>query len=294
MKYTKKIVNNLFEEKKYIIVQGERIFIDICEKGCGNGCLYCYAPYHDEPQRFLRKKQIDAICKYVRDNYRFENKIISLCPNTEPLKSKKSIELVLQIINFFANENCCIQISTKELIPEYFLESIQKTGKSRIYINVSIPSIKNCRIFEPKAISAEQRMNNFQYKRRFSDINFCLYIKPFILQKKEQELYIDYIKRYEIDTVCVGVKFNNDSEIPCVSLYNQDKAQKMYIEQGTAIDDFIKLLREKTNAKVFGSSVCCIYSDCYNNCVLELFNYSNWICQDCALKRSLCPYEKNA
>lgn len=283
-----------FEEKKYIIEKGRRIFIDICESGCGNGCLYCYAPYHNEPQKLLKKKQIDAICRYVRDNYCFDNKIISLCPNTEPLKSKKSIELIIYIIKFFSHENCYIQISTKELIPEYFLENIEKDSKSRIYINISVPTIKNSNLIEPNAALAEQRINNFLHKKIYDNINFCLYIKPFILQEQEQELYVDYINRYDIDTVCVGPTFNIDSEIPCISLYDQYKAQKMYSIQISSIDTFISLLRKKTKARVFSSSVCCIYSDYYNECVLKLFDYGEQLCRDCSLKRSLVLNEKDA
>lgn len=224
-------INGFFKESKYIIVQGERIFIDICERGCGSGCLYCYAPYHDDLQILLNKKQIDAICRYIKNNYNFDKKIISLCPNTEPLKSKESIELILYIIDFFADENCYIQISTKEIIPEYFLKKIHGLCKSKIYINISIPSINNADVLEPNAASVEERFNNFLMKEIYCNINFCLYIKPFIMKEQDRELYIKYIKHYQIDMVCVEPTFNNDSDVPCISLYNKHSAKKMYNTQ---------------------------------------------------------------
>ncbi len=280
-------INSIFNELKYIIVQEERIFIDICVRGCGSGCLYCYAPYHNEPQRLLNKKQIDAICRYVKNNYDCEKKIISLCPNTEPLKSKESIELILYIIDFFSDTDCYIQISTKEIIPEFFLKKIHHLSKSKIYINISVPSISNSDALEPNAASVEKRFNNFAMKELYYNIKFCLYIKPFVMKEWDRELYIDYIKYYQIDLVCVGPTFNNDSEVPCISLYDKDEAQKMYNTQVKSMNEFIELLRSTTNAKVFGSSICCIYNEYYNNCILELFNYSNQICKDCKLQRGI-------
>lgn len=279
--------NSFFKESEYIIVQEERIFIDICERGCGSGCLYCYAPYHNDPQKLLNKKQIDAICRYIKNNYNFDKKIISLCPNTEPLKSKESIELILYIIDFFSEKDCYIQISTKEIIPEYFLKKIHDLDKSKIYINISVPSISNSDVLEPNAASVEERFNNFAMKEIYYNIKFCLYIKPFVMKEQDREVYIKYIKHYHIDIVCVGPTFNNDSEVPCISLYNKDKAQKMYHTQVESMNEFIESLRSETNAKVFGSSICCIYNEYYNDCILELFNYSNQICKDCNLQRSI-------
>lgn len=218
-------VYNFFQESKYIIVQDGRIFIDICEHGCGSGCIYCYAPYHNASQRLLNKEQIGLICKYIKDNYNCSKTIISLCPNTEPLKSKESVELILYIINFFADMDCYIQISTKEIIPKYFLEELHDLSKSKKYINISVPVIKNSKILEPNAASIEERFSNFMMKNIYSNIDFCLYIKPFIMREQEYDLYVEYIKRYQIDTVCVGPIFNNDSEVPCISLYDKEKAQ---------------------------------------------------------------------
>lgn len=268
-------------------MQDGRIFIDICEHGCGSGCIYCYAPYHNESQRLLSKEHIGLICKYIKDNYNCSKKIISLCPNTEPLKSKESVELILYIINFFADMDCYIQISTKEIIPKYFLEEIHNLSKSKKYINISIPVLKNSKILEPNAASIEERFNNFMMKNTYSNIDFCLYIKPFIMKEQEQNLYVEYIKRYQIDTVCVSPTFNNDSKVPCISLYDKEKAQKMYDVQIDSMNKFIELLRSTTKAKVFGSSICCIYNEHYNECVLELFHYSKQICEDCNLQRGV-------
>ena len=280
-------LNDNFEVLKYIIVQDERIFIDICERGCGSGCLYCYAPSHNDAQILLDRKQIKMICAYIKDNYNFDKKIISLCPNTEPLKSKESIELVLYIIDFFSNECCYIQISTKERIPEYFLKRINVLSNPKIYINISIPVICNSSVIEPGAASVKERFDNFAMKDIYHNIHFCLYIKPFIMKEQDRNLYLEYINHYQIDTVCIGATFDKDCEVPCISLYNKDKAQKIYDLQVESINEFIELLHNTTKAKVFGSSVCRIYNQYYDICVLELFRYSEQICKDCSLQRSV-------
>lgn len=284
------LINGFFDKSKYIIAQGERIFLDICEKGCGSGCIYCYAPNHKEKQKLLNKRKISAICKYVKSNYNFNKKIISLCPNTEPLKSKKSRKLILYIIKFFSDENSYIQISTKEKIPESYLKKIDDLVKSKVYINISIPTISGSDMLEPNAASVEQRFSNFAKQEKYKHINLCLYIKPFILKKQDYDLYIEYINRYHINTVFVGPTFNLDSDIPCISLYNKEKAKRMYSTQLEAMNEFTEVLRKNTKAKVFGSSVCGIYNDHYDSCSLELFNYGDKVCNDCKLQRSLCLY----
>ena len=120
---------------KYIILQEDRIFIDICQRGCGNGCAYCYVETNNESQVLLDMIQIEQICEYIKNHVECRNRIISLCPNTEPLKTTESIRMILYIIKFFLPLGCYIQISTKERVPEYFLKELQEVDSSRIYIN---------------------------------------------------------------------------------------------------------------------------------------------------------------
>ena len=107
-------MNHYFNPAKYIIYENNRVFIDISKEGCGSGCTYCYVPSKNESQKLLSIEEIEKICIYVYRKYHNKIKIVSLCPNTEPLKSSQSIELVLNIANFFSPKDCIIQISTKE------------------------------------------------------------------------------------------------------------------------------------------------------------------------------------
>ncbi len=278
--------NAVFNESDYIIVQGHRIFIDINVRGCGSGCLYCYAPFHDENQQLLSEQQIVSICRYISSKYSCNNTIVSLCPNTEPLKSARSMQLVLLIIKWFADKNCFLQISTKESIPESFLEAINKLSKNNVFINISIPILHNANNIEPHAASVEQRLANFASKDLYRAVHFCLYIKPFMLSVAEQKQFIELINQYQIETVCVGVKFTSKSEIPCLSLYSKSNANAMFKKQGADICDFIEMIHKETDAHVFGSSVCCIYSSYFAKCDLELYNFERRLCNSCTLRRN--------
>lgn len=271
-----------FEVSDYIIVQERRFFIDIAKKGCGSGCAYCYVSSKDESQVLLNQEQIKQICIYLQKHYECRGRIISLCPNTEPLKSDASRKLVLYIIRFFLKCGSYIQISTKESIPDEFLRKIDSIAKRRVYFNISIPFLKNTSEIEPFAGNIVDRFENFSYAKRYSNICFCLYIKPFTKHAYQYcQLYIDMINKYHIDTVFVGVQFDYQLDQPCQSLYIEDKATELLTKQKENICLLIHKLRNETNALVFGSSICRIHNDFNIPCSLMMFKYDKVFCSAC-------------
>lgn len=271
-------------ESKYILVKPDRIFIDICKSGCGSGCSYCYAPQHNESQVLLNINEIMLICKYIKERYNCKKRIISLCPNTEPLKSESSIKLVLYIVRYFSDLDWIVQISTKEKIPVTLLEDINSIKNACVYFNISIPTITNSKIIEPFASLVKDRLSNFDFIGKYEKITFCLYIKPFFARKKDYETYVEIINNYRIQNVCIGPLFLNNEEVPCASLYTKETVEKIYNEQLLNIVSFSKLIRDRTKAKVYNSSVCCIYNKFFTQCVLELFYSDASLCDDCILK----------
>ena len=270
--------------EKYIIVQKQRIFIDICEYGCGSSCAYCYVPTKSKSQRLLSFDQIQHICHFIGTNYNCHKRIISLCPNTEPLKTEESINLILYIVRFFISLGSYIQISTKEKIPKYFLKAVDSISQGRVYINISIPYLINSEILEPNAAPVNERFDNFIEIQKYRNLKACLYIKPFDSQSPDiQTQYINMINSYNIQTVCVGVKFEKTTPLPCQSLYNKPQAKKLFEQQYLEINNFIMKIRGSTSARVYGSSICCIHNDFLEKCTLSLFEYDNLVCRDCAL-----------
>ena len=274
-----------FSPESCIILEKNRIFIDICSSGCGSGCVYCYVSSKDEPQSLLSKDQIEQLCVYVKTHIDYRKKIISLCPNTEPLKTNECIFRILYIINFFLPLGCYVQISTKEFVPEYFLSELHKIGSQGIYLNISIPFLSNNEKIEPGTAPVVERLTLFKQADVYPLLNLCLYIKPFIKKTKiEQMEYVKLINKYKIKSVCVGVAFPKDSKkIPCISLYHKTTAADLFVEQSAQINEFVTLLRNNTNANIFGSSVCCIYNDHYGTCDLQLFEHDMSLCSDCAV-----------
>lgn len=272
------------ELEKYIIVEGERVFVDICKKGCGSKCAYCYVPQNGDKQVLLSKEQILTICKYIDEKFRRPGMIISLCPNTEPLKSKECIELILLIAKYFSSCSCYIQISTKEVVPRYFLEEMNDLERAKVYINISIPDIVNSGKLEPYAALVEERLHNFEVIKEYENINVCLYIKPFIAKREAWKRYVSLINKYKITRVCVGPQFIDNIGVPCTSLYIEEKARRIYNNQRENIKHFSQMLRKYTDAQIYSSSVCCIYNDFCDNCTLRLFRYEVNLCADCRLK----------
>lgn len=272
---------------KYIILQNDRIFIDICKHGCGSGCAYCYVETNNEPQVLLDMAQIKQICDYIKKHVECSKRIISLCPNTEPLKSKECVQRILYIIKFFLPLGCYIQISTKECVPEYFLKELQGVDSSKIYINISVPFLSNVEEIEPGAALIEKRLNVFKHTDAYPLINLCLYIKPFANKSiREQLEYVKIINEHNIKNVCVGVEFtDNTTDRPCISLYNKMMAADLFMNQAAQINEFVTILRNNTNANIFGSSICCIYNGHYDKCDLQLFEHDQLICEDCVIWR---------
>ena len=267
----------------YVIVEQDRIFLDVCKHGCGSSCAYCYAPDHEQTQVSLTMDEMADVCIYVLESCAPAGKIISLCPNTEPLKSAESINRILQVLECLAPLKCDIQISTKESIPMDFLGRAAELCGKNLFLNISIPTILHSKTWEPYAASVEKRFENFAHLQKFPQIHSCLYIKPFLVEEKEYSLYMKQILRYHISTVCLGPLFLDFSGTPCTSLYDSRKAKAIYHAQKSEIVRFMRLLRSSTSAAVFSSSICCITHEHKRACVLELYRQSDELCQDCKM-----------
>ena len=153
----------------------------------------------------------------------------------------------------------------------------------KIYINISIPVITHSDVIEPNAAKCSDRFDNFKFINNYSDINFCLYIKPLIQNQQDQETYVKNINFYNISKVIIGPTFDRSAETPCISLYDEKNANKILQTQSAYMAGFIDLLRSKTKAQVYGSSVCVIYNDFKDHCVLRLSQFIKSTCEDCSL-----------
>lgn len=166
-----------------------RIFIDVA-RGCGNGCKYCYCQDKNEPQLvFDQETIIKTVQSIFCDNRFYKGKngtLVSLCPHTEPFKSCDSTMAIISLIELFLPYGNRIQISTKEVIPDIFIDKIRKTKMDieQLTLFVSVSSLNSYKIDEPFAADIQDRLNNID-RLNNSKINNCLYIKPYLMQEDE-------------------------------------------------------------------------------------------------------------
>lgn len=273
----------------FIQYEKKRIFIDIASRGCGSGCKYCYCVSATEKQNLISVSEADAICEDILQNLDDNSfKIISFCPNTEPFKSKESSRLVIYVIKRLVHKKVVFQISTKEFIEAWVLEELNKISsyKNQIFINISLPYFETEKV-EPFAGTRNERINNIRNIKAFENLTSCLYIKPYSAYvEKNKEKYMQLVKDEKPDFVCIGMKFEGNSELndTCRSVYNSEKAKKVLENNEVKKILELKMNMEKSGAKVFISSTCIIANHVTNECEQELYKYNYLLCRSCALK----------
>lgn len=206
----------MFQIDKNVKFADNRVFVDI-GKGCGFSCSYCYCEESRLPQKIFNSDDINMMAKYIVNHIAFNKgvtgTVVSLCPHTEPLMSKESQSLILDLIKLIAPYGNIIQISTKSVIPDDFLKKLSFiVCKGQVVIFVSISSIFKISEYEPFAPSLDLRLNNIK-KCKMYGISSCLYVKPFFITgENECSKLDDVIYEYKPDAICTGIVYAQNKE----------------------------------------------------------------------------------
>lgn len=272
--------------QKLLILEKGRIFIDIAYTGCGSGCKYCYVPSSSEKQEVAPYSDFEKIVKILNEYGEKDKYVISFCPNTEPFKSKESIARVLWVLQELHRDRFYFQISTKEYISDSLLEKLNILAKeSTIFINVSIPFLETQRI-EPGAATRDQRVSNIVRIRNYSHLRSGLYIKPCTSNAVDNaERYISIINKVQPDYVCVGVSFDDKTNIPCASLHREDDAAKIISVQKKLFVSFAEEIKRSAQCPIVYSSICAIFQESGGVCPLNLWRYDKNLCDSCNVSR---------
>lgn len=252
----------MIKKSSIVNIDNNRIFIDIAKSGCGNDCKYCYIESANEPQQLWSKTDIENALKQLIGSQWFlsnsDKYIVSLCPSTEPLKTRHSRDIIKFIIKSLASYGCFFQIATKELVSTSFLKEINKLllFEGQLQINISINNFTLANVIEPNAPKPKTRFNNILKIKQFGKIKSCVLIKPFISATyTDLMLFKRYLSEYVPDYICVGITFfknhcindKSSSEFFLAHFKNQD-AEK--------ISSFIRELSSYVQKPIFPSTLC--------------------------------------
>lgn len=264
---------------------GNRVFVDIAHTGCGSGCIYCYVETRNDKQVLASEKEIDAVCDWIIK--RCDTKcVVSMCPNTEPFKSKKSTNLILHIARRLAPFSMLLQISTKEHIQKDTLETLNSYlyFPGQLCIGVSMPTISKSQTVEPRATMISKRRETIRNIGLYNFISSSLYIKPFMsITEQDIHRYIEIINECSPNHICVGVDFTEHiGNATCSSSYEAELARK-YFDFDTTLRmlNFAQKIERETGKTVSFSSVCHLPLEYRDTCGLRLIQYSEKLCKNC-------------
>lgn len=270
--------------RNLLIEENGRIFIDVAYRGCGSGCQYCYVASASEEQVVASYEDLRQVVEYLNRYYQNRECIISFCPNTEPFKTRDSIDRVLFVLKRLRGNKFYIQISTKEYISDDLLHELNILAeKNAIFINISMPFLETDTI-EPGAAGIEKRASNIERIQRCSYLKSGLYIKPCSPKAiNDIEQYIAIINRTQPDYICIGVAFDKKVDTPCATLHRENDASIVISAQKDLILEFAERIKESVRCPVVYSSICAIIQAGSCNCSLGLWRYDRNLCNSCSV-----------
>ena len=208
-----------------------RLFINT-SLGCSGQCSYCYLPkigYNnkgDVNQVISAEEILDMIKQY---DYELNNDtLITLGCFSECFDEKNKPE-TLKLIKHFLKKGNQIQLSTKkEMRREDFKDVsnfIQYTGQLIIFI--SSATISSHSQLEKGTDEPQKRFKSFE---NLKDLNIplVLYLKPILenITYKDIDLYLKFIKKYDIKDVVIGSIFKKKESNETVPF--SDKKELFY------------------------------------------------------------------
>lgn len=257
----------MVEKSNYNFVDN-RVFIDIAS-GCGNNCSYCYISNKNQKQIVFNQEQLDLLGENILKNENFlsgsKGTLLSFSPHTEPFKNNVSIKAMIYILKKFLPLGNRVQIATKEVITEEFIDFVKKNvvDVNQVSVFISISKVLGYRDAEPFAASINSRFENIEICKR-NGIKNCLYVKPFLISKSEEmKKLAECIDFYDPDAICIGVYYNENVE----KRGKSHPTEKRLYSYGISFDMIKFMDFYNYNKPIFLTSSCVIsyFNNCCNN-----------------------------
>ena len=194
--------------EKCIYGTSERIFVNTAI-GCNACCKYCYMPKlgHKKKEKTISGEMaVQQVLNMTCFSPGKNGTVLSLGCYSEclDLQNMKETETVIQGLLPLGNR---IQLATKQIVTEHFLEIIKRYQMydEQMHIYISMPTISLIEQLESGTALANQRITNIENCIRHN-IPVVLYIKPFLenITESDLEKYIKIVRKYRIPAVVGG------------------------------------------------------------------------------------------
>ncbi|MBD9490504.1 hypothetical protein [Ensifer sp. ENS11] len=239
---------------------GDRVFINITKRGCGSGCSYCYIDSPAGPQVFIDDLALSGSAEALLQSPFFRpgrnGTIVSLCPDSEPFKDKRSTEKIICVLRAVLSLGNPVQIPTKERAPEAVLEVISTYAyPNQVVLFTSFSSLGKASKIEPHAAPVAERIRNFASARNHG-VFACMYLKPFLpATLKDLDYVLEILEKERPDAVCVGMLYTTTQQKdPAYThpVHGSLTARPLDAD----FNKFVAALKKQGLVPLFHSSVC--------------------------------------
>ncbi len=226
-------------------------------RGCGFGCLYCYA----RENKNIKNKGFKNIGVKINSPQILKQELKSKTPKRVLLGSttecfqyqEKKYKITEKILNILNENNISYTILTKSHLIEDYLHLIEKNKNNKIYFTLNFPSNRIIKIFEPNSSNTEKRLKaiNEIIKKK---ITLRIHAGPFMpyISNLDEIIKILPKKIKELDIEMYHKKQGNFTEIlKKIEFYlgrdTKEKLESVYKNKGT-YSEFIEKLEGKIKA----------------------------------------------
>lgn len=179
--------------------------------GCLNNCKYCFLQSYDQtPKKGQIIAQPEETLNHLLSVDNFDDQVeLMLGSETDFFMDEKNIEYLLKFLKTYKDKNFenVICLSTKGLVPEYFLQEIEDFPKDKIIFYLSYSGLS--KKIEPRTDEKDLQQSFINIKNK--GFKIVHYWRPFLPENSSAEKIheiLDFVVNYADCSVCSGLKLN--------------------------------------------------------------------------------------
>lgn len=191
---------------------GNRVFLEFAEEGCGAGCKYCYIKKPEANPRYYSESRLRMFNRQLREEPNLS--IAAIGCDTDPFATDTATRIALRYLATCADLDLAVQISTKFALPEEVLGALDSwTGSKRPVVFTTITTVNSADTIEPGAPDPNVRATNFGIRRK-TWLSVAL-VKPVLsLTEDDTNRLVDLIVTHGPDAAVVGARYRSVRNTP--------------------------------------------------------------------------------